>query len=255
MGRHFFVSPHQITGDQVHIVGTDAVHISRVLRLRPGDVINVLDGSGKGYRVKLTFTSAEQVKGLVLEKFTPIGEPPVRVTLVQGLSKGEKMDIIIQKSVELGASAIIPMSCSRSVVRLTREKAKERQERWQRIAREAAKQCLRAVVPEVKEVMTLEEVLDVLPPGALTLMPWEEERGISLKSVLRKEKQVQEIFLFIGPEGGFDPAEVELARQKGVTTVSLGPRILRTETAGMAVLTMVLYELGDLGGEWLCPKL
>ncbi|WP_027717870.1 16S rRNA (uracil(1498)-N(3))-methyltransferase [Desulfovirgula thermocuniculi] len=247
MGRHFFVPPRQICGNRVYISGSDAAHIYRVLRLRPGDVVNVLDGSGTAYRVELTSTAADRVEGLVRESFPAAGEPPVRVTLAQGLSKGEKMDIIIQKSVELGASAIIPVSCSRSVVRLTREKARERQERWQRIAREAAKQCLRAVVPLVGEVVTLEEVLGTLPPRVLALMPWEGEKSLSLKEALRKAGKKEEVFLFIGPEGGFAPAEVELARQQGVITVTLGPRILRTETAALAALAVVLYELGDLG--------
>ncbi|MGB9803361.1 16S rRNA (uracil(1498)-N(3))-methyltransferase [Desulfofundulus sp.] len=244
---YFFVPPEQITGDRVTITGPDVVHISRVLRLGPGDLITVMDGQGMGYRVRLTRTAGHTVEGVVLEKFIPGGEAPLMVTLVQGLARGEKMDIIIQKSTELGVSRVIPLACHRSVVRLNPLKARERQQRWQRIAMEAAKQSRRAIVPRVTEVMDLSAVLDLISPGALALMPWEEERELTLKRVLRG-RSCREVFVFIGPEGGFTSGEVAMAREKGVLSVTLGPRILRTETAGLAAVTMVLYELGDLGG-------
>lgn len=244
---YFFVSPEQITGGRVTITGPDVVHISRVLRLGPGDVITVMDGRGKGYRVRLTGITGTAVEGVILEQFIPGGEAPLKVTLVQGLSKGDKMDIIIQKSTELGVSCVVPLACRRSVVRLTPAKARERQQRWQRIALEAAKQSRRAIVPRVTEVMDLPAVLDLISPGALALMPWEEERELSLKAALRGQS-CGEVFIFIGPEGGFAAGEVAVARERGVLSVSLGPRILRTETAGLATLTMILYELGDLGG-------
>ncbi|MDK2888002.1 MAG: rRNA (uracil1498-N3)-methyltransferase [Thermoanaerobacter sp.] len=245
---YFFVSPEQITGRRVIITGSDVVHISRVLRLVPGDVITVMDGQGNGYRVRLTGSDRGVVEGEILEHFIPGGEAPLRVTLIQGLSKGDKMDIIIQKSTELGVSCIIPLACTRSVVRLTPDKARDRQRRWQRIALEAAKQSRRATVPRVAGIMDLPEALNLIPPGALALMPWEEERERSLKAVLRG-RTCEEVFIFIGPEGGFAMEEVAMAREKGVYSVSLGPRILRTETAGLAALTMILYELGDLGGD------
>lgn len=207
----------------------------------------MLDGRGKAYRVRLTGTTGTQVEGKILEEFNPGGEAPLRLTLVQGLSKGDKMDIIIQKTTELGVAAVIPLRCRRSVVQLTPAKARERQQRWQRVALEAAKQCRRAVVPRVAEVMDLPAVLDLLPYGTLALIPWEMEKKLALKQVL-KGQSPSEVFIFIGPEGGFDAAEVALARERGVIPVSLGPRILRTETAGPAVVAMVLYELGDLGG-------
>lgn len=244
---HFFISPEQVQKEQVIITGPDVTHISRVLRMGPGDVITVLDGRGNGYRVRLTVITRSQAEGIILEQFTPGGEAPLRVTLVQGLSKGDKMDIIIQKGTELGVSRVVPLHCRRSVVQLTPQKAGERQQRWQRIALEAAKQCRRALIPRVTAVMDLPSALDLLAPDTLALMPWEGERGRGLKGVLQGQSS-REVVVFIGPEGGFDPAEVALARQRGVLPVSLGPRILRTETAGLAVVAMVMYELGDLGG-------
>ncbi|WP_084061918.1 16S rRNA (uracil(1498)-N(3))-methyltransferase [Desulfofundulus thermosubterraneus] len=244
---YFFVSPEQIAGERVTITGPDVVHISRVLRLGSRDVITVMDGQGRGYRVRLAVITGTAVEGVILEQFVPGGEAPLKVTLVQGLSKGDKMDIIIQKSTELGVSCVVPLACRRSVVRLTSDKARERQQRWQRIALEAAKQSRRAIVPRVTGVMDLPAALNLITPGALALMPWEEERELSLKAAL-KGRSCGEVFVFIGPEGGFEADEVAMARERGVFSVSLGPRILRTETAGLATLTMVLYELGDLGG-------
>mgnify|MGYP002403718807 CR=1 FL=1 len=169
--------------------------------------------------------------------------------MLQGIAKGDKMDFIIQKCTELGIRRIIPVVTKRTVVQLTQEKAKKRQERWQRIAEETAKQSQRGLIPEVKEVTPLEEALKDLGDQPL-LIPWEEEKVQTMKEVLQanKENNNSSLALLIGPEGGLDPEEVALAKTYQGIPVTLGPRILRTETAGMAALTMILYELGDLGG-------
>jgi len=245
--RHFFVSPEQIAGERVVINGPDVAHITRVLRLLPGDTITVLDGCGRAHRVRLIATGKKEVEGLILESFDAGGESSLRVTLVQGLARGDRMETIIQKGTELGVAAVVPLICRRSVVQLGPDRAAQRRQRWQRVAMEAAKQCRRAVIPRVAEPMDLPTVLSTVPSGALALMPYEMERRRALKQTLR-EKPAPEVFVFIGPEGGFEPAEVALAEKHGVIPVSLGPRVLRTETAGPAVLAMVLYELGDLGG-------
>lgn len=244
---YFFVSPEQIKGRKVTLTGPDVVHITRVLRFQAGDALTVLDGQGRGYRVRLSKMDPRQVEGVIEEEFFVAAEAPVHITLVQGMPKGEKMELIIQKCTELGVQEIIPLKAERSLVKLSGEKLQQRLLRWQRIAMEAAKQCRRGKVPRVGRPMSLEEVVSVIPPGASGLMTWEEEREASFKSIL-KELKGEKVFLFIGPEGGFTPKEVTLAKKHNVATVSLGKRILRTETAALAAVTMILYELGDLGG-------
>lgn len=253
----FFVEPRYINAGLVVITGEDVRHITRVLRLATGDQITVTTGQNTDYLVEITATSKEEVNGRVIESISVNRDPELKVTLVQGLPKGDKMDLIVQKSTELGVAAIIPVETKRAVVKLDEGKARQRVERWQRIGLEAAKQCRRSKVPELALPTSWLLALEAVPREAIALVPWEGEEAISLKQVLR-ERQVlwerdatakpQEVWVFIGPEGGLDPEEIEAARAKGITPVTLGPRILRTETAGLAVLTMVLYQWGDLGG-------
>lgn len=244
----FFVSPEQVKSGRITILGPDVRHITRVLRMGPGDIITVLDGDGKVYEARIESVSRDKVRCEILEEGQAGGEPPVRVTLVQGLSKGEKMDLVVQKGTELGVTSIIPVICKYSVVKLSPKKAAERRDRWQRIAVEAAKQCGRAVVPRVVTPMAWWEALEDIPNGAVALMPYEGENEQKMRDVLRKLAAPPEIYIFIGPEGGIHPEEFEQAYRKGVIPVTLGPRILRTETAGLAALSLVLYEWGDLGG-------
>jgi len=177
------------------------------------------------------------------------GEPALKVILVQGLPKGDKFDLIIEKSTELGVSVILPVRSRRTVVNLEAAKVEKRLARWQRIAQEAAKQYGRAVVPRVEPLRDFAQVVMELSPHGLALIPWEEEKNRSLKEVIAQSKGLTgPVTVFIGPEGGFEEEEVMLARQRGANPVSLGPRILRTETAGVAVLAILMYQLGDLGG-------
>jgi len=243
----FFVPAGQIKQGKVIISGSDVQHISNVLRLEPGNIITVLNGQGKGYRAKLDKIGKKQVECTILEEFTAAGEPPLQITLVQGLPKGDKMEMIIQKCTELGVTAIVPLCSERSVVKPVPDRMQKRRLRWQRVALEAARQCGRAIVPQVGEPVKLADVLITIPPDALKLMLWEDEQKVFLKQVLRTAMPA-DVFLFIGPEGGFAPEEAALARDYGVITVSLGSRVLRTETAGLAAVAMILYELGDLGG-------
>lgn len=248
----FFISPEQIKGGPVTITGPDVVHISRVLRLGAGDCLTVLDGLGKAYEAVIEKTGRDEVV-CAIRKEIPAGDaPPVRVTLVQGIPKGDKMDLIVQKGTELGVSRVIPLLCERAVVKLEGDRSHKKRERWQRIALEAAKQCRRQDVPEVVEPVGWDQVLAGLPQEVVALIPWEEENVESLKDILMGNTAKEEIYVFIGPEGGFTPGEVERARARGIRPVTLGPRILRTETAGLAVLTMILYQWGDLGGKPRC---
>ncbi|MDD4238192.1 MAG: 16S rRNA (uracil(1498)-N(3))-methyltransferase [Desulfotomaculaceae bacterium] len=245
----FFVSPEQIKSGRVTITGPDVLHIVKVLRLGTGDNLTVLDGRGKVYEAVVEQTGREAVICAVISESDAGDAPAVRITLVQGLPKGDKMDLIVQKATELGVWRLIPLVCERSVVKLIGDKPQRRLERWQRIALEAAKQCRRPDIPEVLPPFEWEEVLTGMPDGTVALIPWEEENLEPLKKALRESEPKGDVYVFIGPEGGFASAEVELARSHGIRPVTLGPRILRTETAGLAVLAMILYQFGDLGGK------
>lgn len=245
----FFVSPEQVRSGRVTITGPDVIHIVKVLRLGPGDTLTVLDGRGKVYEAVIVQTGREAVICAVVSESYAGGPSPVRITLVQGLPKGDKMDLIVQKATELGVYRLIPLVCERSVVKLTGDKPHRRRERWQRIAIEAAKQCRRPDVPEVLPPTQWEDILAGIPDNTTAVIPWEEENLESLKKFLGEGGSRGDFYVFIGPEGGFTLAEIELARSHGIRPVTLGPRILRTETAGLVVLSIILYQFGDLGGE------
>ncbi|MEG6520769.1 16S rRNA (uracil(1498)-N(3))-methyltransferase [Desulfotomaculum sp. 1211_IL3151] len=244
----FFVQPEQINSDTALIKGPDVKHISRVLRMAVGDSLTLLDGRGNVYLAEIVEINKEEVQCKILEQQTANSEPKIQVTLVQGLPKGDKMETIIQKCTELGVSRVIPLAAARSVVKLDANKAADRQQRWQRVAMEAAKQCRRAGIPEVHRVSDWDTILAKLPPDALVLMPWEAEKSQSLGEILRQKTVAPpEVYIFIGPEGGFEDDEAQRLKDKGYHLVTLGNRILRTETAGPAALTMVLYQYGELG--------
>jgi 16S rRNA (uracil1498-N3)-methyltransferase len=245
----FFANPGQINDGVIRITGPDVIHISRVLRLGRGSLLTVLDGRGKSYEAVIRELDRDEVICEITKQLLTTPACPVKVTLVQGIPKGDKMDLIIQKGTELGVSRVIPLICRRCVVKLEDDRITRKQERWQRIALEAAKQCRRPDVPEISAPAPLDKVLAGLPENCTALIPWEEENNVSLKEILYKNNAGGEIYIFIGPEGGFTPEEVGLARASGIRPVTLGPRILRTETAGIAVLTMVLCRWGDLGGK------
>jgi len=240
--EHFFVEPSAIKGDVAAITGEDAGHIARVLRMRQGDEVHLSDGQGGEYRARLLSVDKLLVKAVIAEKYAKSAEPPNRITLYQALPKAGKMETIIQKCVELGVNAVAPVVTERCVARPDGDFEKKRV-RCQRVAYEAAKQCGRGAIPQVLPLQTLETV-DYASHGLL-LHAYEEERTTSLKQALRglEGGAPERIALFIGPEGGFTREEAALLALKGAKAVSLGPRILRTETAGMAMLAMLVYEL------------
>ncbi|MDW7674807.1 MAG: 16S rRNA (uracil(1498)-N(3))-methyltransferase [Bacillota bacterium] len=248
----FFVEPQHIKDGKVYITGQDAKHLSKVLRIDAGDSVKVFDGSGMEYLVKLLSVKPSEATGQIIEQKSSITEPPIRVNLVQGLPKQGKMELIIQKTTELGITGIFPVETERSVVRIDKNKAEDKRDRWQKIAVEAVKQCGRGRIPTVYTPTTLKAFLDKLDPNNnnLLIMPWEEEASQGLKAVLTEYEQVRfsDIFILIGPEGGFSQQEINEVHQLGGKIVTLGPRILRTETAGLAILSAIMYHLGDLGG-------
>ncbi len=251
--HRFFVEGSARPGDEIAFGAAAARQMARVLRLVPGDRVAAVDPEGWELLVELTRLDLRGAAGRVLARERRETEPPVRVVLAQGIPKGDKMDFVVQKCTEVGVSAILPTVTRRTVVDL-RGKEEERRERWQRIAREAAEQCGRVRVPEVLPAMRLEAAVAELAGADLFLIPWEEERSRGLRAVLREARaqgsgggRPGTVAVLIGPEGGFAADEVELAMSRGAQPVSLGPRLLRTETAGLVVLTAILYEWGDLG--------
>ncbi len=221
-------------------------HIARVLRMKVGDRILLGDATGLTYEALIEEFTDESVFLRVIEKLKDNSEPGVHIRLFQALPKQGKMEQIIQKSTELGVSEIIPVTSARCVSRFRDEQDKAKKiGRWQKIAEEAAKQAGRGRIPQVGPALSFEEALELCPKDALKVFPWEKEKELSLKSFLQAsgtDGKPKEICFFIGPEGGFTPEEAAMADQKNFQTVSLGPRILRTETAGPAVIAMLTYE-------------
>ncbi|HHV34141.1 MAG TPA: 16S rRNA (uracil(1498)-N(3))-methyltransferase [Syntrophomonadaceae bacterium] len=229
----------------------DAKKILRVLKLEPGDEIWLWDEEGKEYRSEITKTAGMSVFVRVLEECRKDVEPPLRLVLVQGIPKGNKFEFIIQKATELGVWRIYPAVTERTVVRIPSERRESRLRRWQKVAQEAARQCGRVRIPQIMPIIPFVEILRNDDPDAYRMVLWEREaEDNSIKRYLREYQQFTQapVHLFVGPEGGLSPREVELAKSYGCVTVTLGPRILRTETAGLIGLSLILYEWGDLGG-------
>lgn len=242
---HIFVDPAQMKGDLLYVTGKDVNHIKNVMRLKQGDEISVRTGQDdREYRYGIEeFTDSEVVCRLRFVKEADV-ELPVKVYIFQGLPKADKMELIIQKAVELGAAEIIPVQMRRCVVKLDGAKKGKKTQRWQAIAESAAKQSRRAVVPLVREPMTMEEAVRFAEQNTdVRLLPYElQEADGSTREVMDGIREGSAVSIFIGPEGGFDPAEVELARKAGVVPISLGKRILRTETAALVALSFLIYH-------------
>ncbi|PKM83548.1 MAG: 16S rRNA (uracil(1498)-N(3))-methyltransferase [Firmicutes bacterium HGW-Firmicutes-13] len=250
--HRFFVKPEDINKDEgTAVISGEAVkHITRVLRLIRGDNMVIADGWGNSYLVEISALAKDKVLVNIVEALQEYREPPVKVVLAQALAKGEKMDYIVQKCTELGVSEIIPVVTERTVVKLDAEKAGDKILRWRKIARGAAEQSRRNFIPLIRKVSGLKEVLEGKNKETRCIFLWEQEREQGIKEVLRKAGSTKEVMIIVGPEGGFSEVEADLALSWGAVPVTLGPRILRTETAGLAALTIVLYELGDLGGRY-----
>ena len=226
-------------------------HITKVLRLKKGHQVIVFDGAGHEYRVALEQPKRQEIPGIVLEQWKYQSESPLKLILVQGIPKSNKMDLIVQKATEVGVSEIIPLQTKRSVwgttVKHTKNaKVHQRLERWSRIGIEAAKQSCRTAVPLIRPVVSVDEFLAASLRADLKLLLWEEEEQSKLKAVLQNiPTPVQSVVLIVGPEGGFTQEEAEKFRTHEYQLISLGRRILRTETAGIAVLSILQYEFGD----------
>ena len=241
----FFVEPHQISDKTVRIEGADVNHIKNVLRMKVGEELSVSNGvDGKEYRCGIVSLDEECITCELRFVKEDGVELPSEVYLFQGLPKADKMELIIQKAVELGVHAVVPVSTKRCVVKLDDKKAKSKIARWQGIAEAAAKQSKRRIVPEVKDVMSFKEAINFVKDFEVKLIPYELAEDMSkTKEIINSLQPGQKIAIFIGPEGGFEGAEVQSAMEAGVEPITLGKRILRTETAGFTVLSWIMYRL------------
>ncbi len=242
--HHFFVTPGQVRENNIYIQGSDVNHIKNVLRMKIGEKLQISDGNNKKYICSVEAFGEEEVRVSVLEELEADTELPSRIYLFQGLPKNDKMELIVQKAVELGAYEIIPVAVKRAVVKLDAKKAAKKVERWNGIAESGAKQSGRAVIPKVTGVMDYKEALAYAKKLDIIMMPYELAEGMAdTKAFIERIEPGQSVGIFIGPEGGFDREEVELAVSAGAKIVTLGKRILRTETAGLAVLSILMYHL------------
>lgn len=239
---NFFVDDNSRQGDIYIITGGDYNHIANVLRMKKGEELLISDGGASNLCVIDDITENEVVVRVTQENFKN-AELPVKIYLFQGLPKSDKMELIIQKAVELGAYAVVPTAMKRCVVKLDDKKKKSKQQRWQAIAESAAKQSKRNIIPEVYPVLTYGEAMEEAKKLDLLLVPYENERGMeATKEALSKIKRGMSVGIIIGSEGGFEISEIEKAENAGGLTVSLGERILRTETAAITAISMLMLH-------------
>ena len=250
---HFFVEPQAIdlAGHRVFISGEDVRHIKNVLRMRAGEEISVSDReTAREYRCLIKELGDEVIECSLCFVKEADTELPTKIYLFQGLPKADKLEMVIQKAVELGAYSIVPVSCHRSVVKLDEKKAAKKQERWQQISEAAAKQSKRALVPVVERPVSFREAMEFAGEKcALKLLPYELSDPSAMeetRKLINSVKAGGSIGIFIGPEGGFEDEEIELAKKMGFEIITLGRRILRTETAGMTVLSWLMLQLEGL---------
>lgn len=252
---HFFVEPSQVRENFISIRGGDVNHMKNVLRMKAGEEIIVSDGFGHEYLCRAEEFSEDEVRCAVQEAREVASELPSRIVLFQCLPKGDKMELIVQKAVELGAAAVVPVRSKRCIVKLDAKKEEAKRKRWQAIAESAAKQSGRAVIPQVESFLDFTQAIRRSEELDVRLIPYEcadELLSDGISGAMEKTRQTlsgiergQSIGIFIGPEGGLEKSEVEAAMAAGAKPVSLGKRILRTETAGLCILSVLMFQLED----------
>lgn len=242
----FFVEDEQIANDLVIIEGSDVNHIRNVLRMKCGEKVRISSTSGRNFFGTIDRIAENVVEVCITEETALDTELPCRICLFQGLPKSDKMDLIIQKAVELGVYEVIPVATRRAVVKLDKKKEDAKLRRWNAIAESAAKQSGRMMIPEISKVVSFSEAVKRAEKMNLALIPYELAEGMAeTKRVLSKVRPGMDVAIFIGPEGGFDVEEVEEAKSAGVAPITLGRRILRTETAGLTALSILMFQLED----------
>ncbi len=241
---HFFVKQEQIGPDVITVTGPDVNHIKNVLRMRPGEKVLISNGVDRDYLCEIASVTGEAVTASILSEEKEGTELPVKIWLFQGLPKGDKMELIIQKAVELGVYRVVPVETRRTVVKLDSKKEEARVRRWNAVSESAAKQSKRIVIPEVSGVMTFKEALAFTEGFDKKMIPFEHAEGMkATKEFIAGVEPGMNVAVFIGPEGGFEDEEIALAETYGVKPVTLGRRILRTETAGMAILAVLMFQM------------
>ena len=242
--HHFFVTPQQISGDKIRIEGGDVNHMKNVLRMKLHEKAEISDGESRIYLCEVEAYEEDVAVLHILEEMEADTEPASKLYLFQGLPKSDKMELIVQKAVELGVYQVIPVAMKRSVVRLDDKKAAKKVERWGEIARSAAKQSGRGIVPKVGGLLKYDEALMLSKELDVVMIPYELAEGMEqTKQIMESVKPGQSVGIFIGPEGGFEKEEVEQAKEAGASEITLGKRILRTETAGLTALSILMYHL------------
>ena len=242
---HFFVSEEQINGENAYIEGSDVNHIANVLRMKPGEELLISVRGDWDYLCKIVDIETDRVNLKVLESMEQ-RELPVNITLLQGIPKSDKLEMIIQKAVELGVSEIIPVKTKRVVVKIDEKKVDTKVNRWNAIAESAAKQSKRSIIPKVHEPMSIDNALEIVKDFGVKLIPYENADGIDkTRKILDNMDKTKNIAVFIGPEGGFEESEVDSIKNSGFEVITLGKRILRTETAGLALLSNIMIRLED----------
>lgn len=239
---NFYITREMIKGSLAVIDGEEARHIKNVLRMKKGDKLVLCDGEGIFYDAVIAKINEKTVEAEVLSSYQAPTEPKIKITLYQGVPKNPKLETIVQKATEIGVVRIVPVDTVRAVAKIDKE---AKIDRLRKIAREAAKQSKRAVVPVVTPVMNFKEAVLEASKADIKIIAYEDEKMISIKEALKKNEG-ETISVLIGPEGGFEEKEVELAKSMGIASVTLGKRILRTETAGLAVSAVILYEKGEM---------
>ena len=241
---HFFVTPAQIADGYAVITGQDVNHIRNVLRMKAGEQVGIRDGISRSYVCELENIGGEEIRARILEEDTNLSELPAELYLFQGLPKSDKMELIIQKAVELGVHEVIPVATRRAVVKLDRKKEESKLKRWNTIAESAAKQSGRMMIPQVHSVLTMKEAFAYAKGFEVNLIPYELAEGMEeTKQIIAEIRPGQSVGIFIGPEGGFEKEEVEQAVKAGAEPLTLGKRILRTETAGLTMLSVLMFHL------------
>ncbi|MCT8976251.1 16S rRNA (uracil(1498)-N(3))-methyltransferase [Clostridium sp. CX1] len=245
----FFVPKSSIDGDVAVIEGDDVKHIYKVLRLETGDKVSINNCSGEEFLGEIEEINKKQVIVRCLERLELNNESPIEIYLFQGLPKSSKMDLIVQKATELGVKEVTPIITERVVVKSELGEFKKL-DRWNRIVLEACKQSKRSLIPKVNTPLEFEKLLEFLKEMDLVVVPYENQEGYGIKNLAKSidKNNVKKVAVIIGPEGGFEETEINLLKELGSHIVTLGPRILRTETAGFTCVSLILYELGDLGG-------
>lgn len=244
--RYFFIEHAQSTGSTFVITGSDARHIKTVLRLKSGDKIGLFDGKGFEYEAKIVDLSTGRVKVSVIRRFPSTAESPVQITVAQGFLKEKKMDGLVRQLSELGIIKWNPFIAERSVPRPDKKQLSARTKRWEKISKEAIKQCKRGCIMEIGDTVSFEEILNLSQTADLKIAFWENELQPLNAELPRPDRNINKIYALLGPEGGFTQQEIESARDRGFVTASLGPRILRAETATVAACVLLQHLFGDM---------